>query len=189
MAHNGNQDVTCSSCLMTEKNLASGIITQFNMQQPLKTFKLTSLANQTKVVCHSHNSDKINITYILADYKPIKFVSPSTNNSIIRGVDSRSIRVDCIAVGEPQPNISWTKNEKRLSIFLFILVKGTNSLTFKIPSFSQYYLGEYGCKAKNIWETKTQTVRISGQRTPQPLLACNEGEITYKFLNDIGHIL
>lgn len=123
-----------------------------------------------KPVANSPNGDRSTLKSLLSSIeadKPLISAINSTGNYVI-GNDivaelSSTILIDCIATGEPEPTIQWTKsgsqmsNGGRINIF--------RNGTLKITRTSSRDSGKYACTATNTGGSadRTSAVTIGGK--------------------------
>ena len=132
---------------------------------------MISLSKQSKVVCVSSEGTVSKISYILADYEPITFVTPRAEKSWQSVPDFSPVTLSCSVTGSPTPQLEWVKRGRTLrnEEGHIELTRNTNSLTLHFVSYSQLFdKGWYGCRASNVWESSTHEVHLPGQQDPPP---------------------
>ena len=128
---------------------------------------MNSLSKQSKVVCVSSEGTVSKISYVLADYEPITFVTPRAEKSWRSVPDFSPVTLNCSVTGSPTPRLEWVNRGRTLTNEggHIELTRKTNSLSLHFVSYSQLFdRGWYGCQASNVWESNTHEVHLPGRQ-------------------------
>lgn len=80
-------------------------------------------------------------------------------------VDGESLSLSCNVTGDPEPQITWTKNRKPLSSSEVVDLKYKNGVaTLRISEVYPEDEGEYVCKATNSVGTSETKCRLTIKR-------------------------
>lgn len=92
-----------------------------------------------------------------------KFVSTVNHPKSIEIPQTAPLRLECDAIGDPKPNISWFRNGKALVLTSGMIISNyTLTLNDLLPRHS----GNYTCEVKNKWGSihHTFNVKIKGKK-------------------------
>ena len=89
---------------------------------------------------------------IVVEYPEIVSVSEDMTDKPV--LESTSFSLDCHVRGNPRPKIVWTMNDKDVSILHFrAKITVTDGRLVVKGATSKDHIGEYKCRATNIWGT------------------------------------
>jgi hypothetical protein len=153
------------------KRSAPGVLSFSSHSSNSFTIKMSSLENQCKVVCVSTEGKITKIAYVAADYEPIAFTSPTSQETRLPVPNFSSLTVKCAATGTPTPKLQWIKlpsNPLTDDSPYIQLTPGDNSISLYFRKYFQlFYGGLYVCRARNVWETVERRVHLDdGSSTP-----------------------
>ena len=132
---------------------------------------LTNLQQQAKFICLDDTSDDViveddvveQIVYVLADYEPIRYISPAANGTIPPPLPpGHRFEYDCSATARPTPSVYWYddwypyhSSDRRRRIPIpngerLIIAHLQNQL------FDTYAIA---CVAENVWEKRFRWIK------------------------------
>ena len=146
---------------LTLFHLANGFIT--TIEQTPYVITLTSLDEQAKLLCF--DNETVSITYILADYDPIRYISPECNGTILPAQEpGLSLTLRCEATGRPDPDVHWLDDWYSYPEYSNDWRERTDlpngeELHIKVLQNHIFEIYWIYCMASNVWEDRKRWIK------------------------------